>query len=51
MGAGFWAEEWRVDGKLRRLWRAFSGRTSKRAVGISGTRDGDVNSVTFAFGG
>ncbi|KIK00383.1 hypothetical protein K443DRAFT_679191 [Laccaria amethystina LaAM-08-1] len=42
MGAGFWAEEWNDDsGWVRRCWNKFKGYQSKRAVGVSGTGDGD----------
>jgi beta-aspartyl-peptidase (threonine type) len=44
MGAGFWAEEWAV-GWGRRIWDTLKGKrhAKKRAVGISGTGDGDVS--------
>ncbi|CCM00684.1 uncharacterized protein FIBRA_02723 [Fibroporia radiculosa] len=41
MGAGFWAEEWKVNGWVRRSWRKVRGKDSKVAVGVSGTGDGD----------
>lgn len=41
MGAGFWAEEWRVKGFFRRAWRKVRGKGAKVAVGVSGTGDGD----------
>jgi len=43
-GAGFWAEEWSF-GWGRRLWERLAGRNHKRkrAVGVSGTGDGDVS--------
>jgi isoaspartyl peptidase/L-asparaginase-like protein (Ntn-hydrolase superfamily) len=37
MGCGFWAEEWKVSG----LWDKITGK-KVRAVGVSGTGDGDV---------
>ena len=43
MASGFWAEEWPVDGRLRRLWQKVRGKSSKVAVGVSGTGDGDVS--------
>ena len=45
MGSGFWAEEWKVKGKFRRVWRKLHGKRSKQAVGVSGTGDGDVRSL------
>lgn len=39
-GAGFWAEEWEREGKWRRFWGRVTGKP--RAVGVSGTGDGDV---------
>ncbi|KAG8854583.1 hypothetical protein FRB96_007453 [Tulasnella sp. 330] len=41
-GCGFWAEEWPVEGCVRRIWRQLRGK-GKRAVGISGTGDGDLD--------
>ncbi|GJE96714.1 isoaspartyl peptidase/L-asparaginase [Phanerochaete sordida] len=41
MAAGFWAEEWKVKGRLRRLWNHVRGEKNKIAVGVSGTGDGD----------
>ncbi|ETW80461.1 threonine protease T2 [Heterobasidion irregulare TC 32-1] len=41
MGAGFWAEEWKTEGWIRRTWNKALGRKSKQAVGVSGTGDGD----------
>ncbi|KAL5485117.1 hypothetical protein ACEPAI_7759 [Sanghuangporus weigelae] len=40
MGAGFWAEEWGVSG-FKGIWRKIMKKGRKRAVGISGTGDGD----------
>lgn len=45
MGAGFWAEEWQVEGRLRQIWNLVRGKDSKVAVGVSGTGDGDVSLV------
>lgn len=42
MGSGFWAEEWTIRGRGRRLWNTLLGKSSKVAVGTSGTGDGDV---------
>ncbi|PCH39449.1 asparaginase [Wolfiporia cocos MD-104 SS10] len=41
MGAGFWAEEWKMKGWARRTWRKIRGKGVKVAVGVSGTGDGD----------
>ncbi|PCH43496.1 N-terminal nucleophile aminohydrolase [Wolfiporia cocos MD-104 SS10] len=41
MGAGFWAEEWKMKGWARRTWRNIKGKGAKAAVGVSGTGDGD----------
>lgn len=41
MGTGFWAEEWFIEGPLRRMWRKVTGKGKKVAVGVSGTGDGD----------
>lgn len=46
MAAGFWAEEWHVRGRLRRFWNQIRGRDSKVAVGVSGTGDGDVSTIS-----
>ena len=44
LGAGFWAEEWTLKNKgLKAYWRRLTGKGDKRAVGISGTGDGDVS--------
>ena len=43
MAAGFWAEEWRVKGRLRRFLNQVRGKAPKVAVGVSGTGDGDVS--------
>lgn len=42
MGCGFWAEEWKVDGWFRKAFDRCRGKSAKRAVGVSGTGDGDV---------
>ena len=43
MGSGFWAEEWSESRWIKRVWGALTGKKHlKRAVGISGTGDGDV---------
>lgn len=44
MGAGFWAEQWKVKG-LKKAWRRIKGIGSTRAVGVSGTGDGDVGLI------
>ncbi|KAI0737614.1 asparaginase [Daedaleopsis nitida] len=41
MGSGFWAEEWKVKGVVRRVWRKMTGKSTKVAMGVSGTGDGD----------
>ena len=43
MGCGFWAEEWRECRFVRRVLNKLHGRRSVRAIGVSGTGDGDVN--------
>ena len=43
MGAGFWAEEWTLRGRIRRAWRHLRGKGKTVAVGVSGTGDGDVS--------
>lgn len=48
MGSGFYAEEWTVKGWWRRAWDRVRKRDGVRAVGISGTGDGDVSS-SFAL--
>lgn len=48
MGAGFWAEQWVIKGWLRRKWRKVTRRPITKAVGISGTGDGDVSAVNFS---
>lgn len=45
MGSGFWAEEWKVKGLLRRTWNKFRGKGGVNALGVSGTGDGDFVSV------
>lgn len=45
MGSGFWAEEWTVEGWVKKAWRKITRKGTKLAVGISGTGDGDVSSV------
>ena len=50
MGAGFWAEEWRVESWVKRAWRKVRGKSSKVAVGISGTGDGDVSTRSSQYG-
>jgi beta-aspartyl-peptidase (threonine type) len=42
MGSGFWAEEWKRDSWRHKLWANLTGRHKARAVGVSGTGDGDV---------
>lgn len=49
MSAGFWAEEWRVEGWWRRKWRRLRGLGVRRAMGVSGTGDGDVRPFIFGW--
>lgn len=49
MAAGFWAEEWKVKGRLRRFWNQVTGTENKLAVGVSGTGDGDVSVCAHPF--
>lgn len=49
MGSGFWAEEWKEKQWFRKMLNRVHGRTSKKAVGISGTGDGDVSHLLFSF--
>ena len=51
MACGFWAEEWPVEGSLRRLWRKVRGKDTKVAVGVSCTGDGDVSGNGFRMRG
>lgn len=46
MAAGFWAEEWKVQGRLRKIWAQVRGKSSTVGVGVSGTGDGDVSSLS-----
>ena len=43
MGSGFWAEEWKEDRFLRKVLNKLRGQRQTRAIGVSGTGDGDVN--------
>lgn len=43
MGTGFWAEEWKEDRILKKLVNKLRGLRQRRAIGVSGTGDGDVN--------
>jgi len=42
MGSGFWAEEWKAESWITRAWNKVQGKSDWKAVGISGTGDGDV---------
>jgi L-asparaginase / beta-aspartyl-peptidase len=42
LGAGFWAEEWKAPRGRWRRWLPRPWRSKVRAVGVSGTGDGDV---------
>ena len=46
-GAGFWAEEWPVE---RRWWAPRWWQSKVRAVGVSGTGDGDVRQIPHYLG-
>lgn len=53
MSAGYWAEEWTdtaAAGWLKKAWNVIIGKTDakKRAIGISGTGDGDVRARIFS---
>lgn len=50
MGSGFWAEEWKETSWCRKLSRKLSGRPNSKAVGISGTGDGDVGRSSLRVG-
>jgi len=41
MGSGFWAEEWKERGIFKKLSNRLRGRRQRRAIGVSGTGDGD----------
>ena len=43
MGSGFWAEEWKENRLLKKVLNKLRGRRQTRAIGVSGTGDGDVN--------
>ena len=43
MGTGFWAEEWKEEHLFRKFLDKLHGRRQRRAIGVSGTGDGDVN--------
>ena len=43
MGSGFWAEEWKERRLLKKFLNKLRGRRQRRAIGVSGTGDGDVN--------
>ena len=43
MGCGFWAEEWKEKHFVKRALNKLHGRRQTRAIGVSGTGDGDVN--------
>ena len=43
MGSGFWAEEWKENRLLKKVLNKLRGRRQTRAIGASGTGDGDVN--------
>ena len=43
MGSGFWAEEWKESRLLKKALNKLHGRCQTRAIGVSGTGDGDVS--------
>ena len=43
MGCGFWAEEWKENRIFKKFLNKLRGRPQRRAIGVSGTGDGDVN--------
>ena len=43
MGSGFWAEEWEEDRLVGGVSDELHGRRQTRAIGVSGTGDGDVS--------
>ena len=45
MGSGFWAEEWKEKRLVRKVLNKLHGRRQTRAIGVSGTGDGDVNLI------
>lgn len=47
MGSGFWAEEWSERGLWGKFVSKLKGRSRKRAVGVSGTGDGDVSASVY----
>lgn len=49
MGSGFWAEEWKEHRLVKRVFNKLRGRRPVRAIGVSGTGDGDVNLLILTF--
>lgn len=47
MGAGFWAEEWKENRLFKKVFNKLHCRRPVRAIGVSGTGDGDVNLPTL----
>ena len=43
MGSGFWAEEWKEKRIFKKILNKLLGQPQRRAIGVSGTGDGDVN--------
>jgi len=41
MGSGFWAEEWKENRFVKKVLNKLRGRHQTRAIGVSGTGDGD----------
>ena len=49
MGSGFWVEEWEENRLVKRALNKLLGRRPVRAIGVSGTGDGDVNLLLLTF--
>lgn len=47
MGSGFWAEEWKEEHFFKKILNKIQGRSQRRAIGVSGTGDGDVNPLSL----
>lgn len=45
MGSGFWAEEWKENRLVKKVLNKLRGRRQTRAIGVSGTGDGDVSHI------
>ena len=49
MGSGFWAEEWEENRLVKKIFNKLRGRRPVRAIGTSGTGDGDVTLLLLTF--